>query len=80
MLSVAKHARIYVRNGNSKGANKYLQRQYQQLTAQENLCTCGDGKFYMFPFFRSFQENKLQRKYLKYYFIKKFKALLSKKT
>ena len=56
------------------------QRQYQQLTAEENLCTCGDGNFYMFPLFKNFQENKSLRNSLKDYFTKTFKALLNKKT
>ena len=34
------------------------QLQYQQLAVEEDLCTCGDGKFHLFPFFNICQENE----------------------
>ena len=33
------------------------QPQYQQLAVKEHLRTCGDGKFYTFPFFKILLEN-----------------------
>ena len=56
------------------------QSQYQQLTVEEQLRTCGDGKFHMFPFFKILQENKSLRKSYEDYFTAKFKSLLNKKT
>ena len=44
------------------------QLQYQQLAVEEHLCTCGDGKFYLFPFFTILQENKSLRKSYQHYF------------
>ena len=38
--------------------NHIRQPQYQQLSAEEHLRTCGDGKFHMFPFFKILRENK----------------------
>ena len=55
-----------------------VKEQYQQMA--EHLRTCGDGKFYMFPFFKIIQENKSLRNSYKDYFIDKFKPLLNKKT
>ena len=40
------------------------QPQYQQLTVEEHLRTCGDRKFHMFPFFKNIQENKVAKKIL----------------
>ena len=54
--------------------------QYQQLVVEEKLRTCGDGKFLMFPFFKTIPERKSQRKSYEDYFIDKFKSLLNKKT
>ena len=56
------------------------QLQYQQSAVEEHLRTCGDGKFHMFPFFKTFQENKSLRKSYEDYLIDKFKPLLNKKT
>ena len=56
------------------------QPQHQQLAVEEYLCTCGDRKFYMFPFFKIFQENKSFRKPYEDYFIDKFNPLVIKKT
>ena len=56
------------------------QLQYQQLVVEENLRTCGCGKFHIFPFFKIIQENKSLRKSYEDYFIDKFKPLLNKKT
>ena len=39
------------------------QPQYQQLSVEEYLRTCRDGKFRMFPFVKILQENKSLRKY-----------------
>ena len=38
------------------------QPQYQQLPFEEHLCTCLEGKFQMFLFFKVLQENKPLRK------------------
>ena len=56
------------------------QPQYQQLAAEEHLCTCGDGKFHMFSFFKIIQENKSLRKSCGDYFIDKLKPLFNKNT
>ena len=56
------------------------QPQYQQLTVEEHLRTCGDRKFHMFPLFKIIQEKKPLRKSYEDYFIDKFKPLLNKKT
>ena len=49
------------------------QLQYQQLADEEHLRPCGDGKFYMFPFFTILQENKSVRRSYQDYFVDKFK-------
>ena len=36
--------------------------QYQQFAVEEHLRKCGDGRFHMFPFLKSIQENKSLRK------------------
>ena len=54
--------------------------QYQKLAVEKHLRTCGDGKFYMFPFFKIIQENKSLIKAYEDYFMKKFNPLLNKKT
>ena len=64
----------------SERVNEYLQSQYQKQAVEEHLHTCGDGKFYMFPFFKIIQENKSLRKSYGDYFIDRFKRLLNKKT
>ena len=80
------HRRIYGRNGlSSEGANKFYrqhirQPQYLQLAVEENLRTCGEEKFRMFPFFKINLENKLLKKSYEDYFIDKFKPLLNEKT
>ena len=56
------------------------QPQYQQLAVEEHLSTCGEGKFYMFPFLKNIQEKKSLRKSYEDYFIEKLKPLLNKKT
>ena len=38
------------------------------MVVEENLCTCEDGKFLMFPFFKILQENKALRKSYDDYF------------
>ena len=54
------------------------QPQYQQLAVEEQLRTCGDGKFHIFPFFKIIKKNKLLQKSYENYFIDKFKPLLKK--
>ena len=49
-----------------------IQPQYQRLIVEEHLRSCGDGKFYMFPFFKIFQKNKSLRKSYWDCFIDKF--------
>ena len=49
-----------------------IQPQHQQLTVEEHLLSCGDGKFHMFPFFKMLQENESLRKSYWDYFIDKF--------
>ena len=46
-----------------------IQPPYQQLAVELHLCTCGHGKFHMFPFFKIIQENKSLRKSYEDYFI-----------
>ena len=53
------------------------QSQYRQMAVEEHLCICGDPTFYMFLFFKIFQENKSLRKSYEDYFIDKFKPLLN---
>ena len=50
------------------------QPQYQQLSIEEHLRTCEEGKFHMFPFFKIIQESYED------YFIDKFKLLLNRIT
>ena len=50
---------------------------YQKLAVEQHLSTCGDGKFYMFRFFKIIQENKSLRKSYQNYLIGKFKPLLN---
>ena len=54
------------------------QTQYQHLTVEEYLRTCGDGKFHMFPFLKIIQENKLLKKRYEDYFIDKSTSLFNK--
>ena len=56
------------------------QPQYQKLAVEKHLRTCGDGKFYMFSFFKIIQENKSLIKAYEDYFMEKFNTLLNKKT
>ena len=56
------------------------QPKYQQLLVEENLRTCRDRKFHLFPFFKISQENKSLRKSYEDYFIDKFKPSVNKKT
>ena len=56
------------------------QPQNQQLAVEEHLRTCGDGKFYMFLFFKNIPENKSLRKSYEDYFLDKFKPSLNKKA
>ena len=56
------------------------QPQYQQLAVEEHLCTCGDQKFHIFPFFKILQQNELLKKPYDDYFIDEFKPLLNTKT
>ena len=56
------------------------QPQYQQLAVEEDIRTCGDGQFHVFPFFKILQKNKSLRKSYEDYFIDKFKLLITKKT
>ena len=56
------------------------QPQYQELSIEEHLRTCGEGKFHMFPFFKILQENESLKKPYEDYFIDKFKPLLDTKT
>ena len=56
------------------------QPQSRQLSIEEHLRICGDGKLHMFPFFKIVQENKTLRKSYEDYFIDKFKPLLNKKA
>ena len=56
------------------------QPQYLQLAVEENLRTCGDEKFHMFPLFKINLEDKLLKKSYEDYFIDKFKPLLNEKT
>ena len=56
------------------------QSQYQQSTSEEDLCTCRDEKFHMFPFSKILQESKSLRTSCKDYFMNKFEPLLNKNS
>ena len=45
------------------------------MATEEHLCTCGDGKVHVFPFFKILQENKSLGKSYEDSFIHELKSL-----